>query len=533
MARRAHPRLLLLTPPLVQTNTPYPATMHLVGYLRSQGYDAVQRDLSVRVVREVLITYGGDEAEEILELLSGPAPDEAKRAASEWIDELALSIRREVDSSFGFSRYAAQLGAWARDFSEVEALVRARGVLDGPLEHHLKQALDETKPDVVGVTCPFPGTLVAAFKIARYLKRHYPKMKCVLGGGFVSTELREMTDPRPRRYFDHFFFDEGYEALADYLDALSPRPRKRRRGAIPAFVCPSYEGISWDDYFDVVETENPMHRLWSTGRWVKLQMARGCYWHRCAFCDVRLPYIGCYEAPTATEIVDAMARFATAARPLVDFHFVDEAMPPALVRGVCEELLRRRLRCRWWGNVRFDLAYTPELAALMARAGCIAVTGGLECANDRLLSRMSKGITLASARRVLKAFHEAGILVHTYLMYAFPTETEEEAMGALDYVRRLFAADLVQSAFWHRFALTVHSPVASEAAAFGIRLRRPKPSPKGVFALNEIAYTEKDAPDWTQIGRVLELALYNYMQGRGLKKMVYYWKNLLEKKKED
>jgi hypothetical protein len=30
-------RLLLLTPPLLQTNSPYPATMHLTGYLRSLG----------------------------------------------------------------------------------------------------------------------------------------------------------------------------------------------------------------------------------------------------------------------------------------------------------------------------------------------------------------------------------------------------------------------------------------------------------------------------------------------------------------
>jgi hypothetical protein len=37
---------------------------------------------------------------------------------------------------------------------------------------------------------------------------------------------------------------------------------------------------------------NPMHRLWSDGRWNKLTVAHGCYWKKCSFCDVGLDYIG-------------------------------------------------------------------------------------------------------------------------------------------------------------------------------------------------------------------------------------------------
>jgi radical SAM superfamily enzyme YgiQ (UPF0313 family) len=292
---------------------------------------------------------------------------------------------------------------------------------------------------------------------------------------------------------------------------------------VPAFVRPSYRGIDMSEYFDVVETDNPVVNLWNSGKWRRLVMARGCYWHKCAFCDVRLPYIGCFRLPAAAEIVDAMQALGTS------FHFVDEAMPPALVRGVCEEILRRGYRCEWWGNIRFDAAFTPELARLMARAGCIAVTGGLECANDRLLALMNKGITRASAKRVLRAFRTARIAVHAYLMYAFPTETAAEAMDALDYVRDLFREGLVQSAFWHRFALTVHSPVAKNPAAFGIRVLPSPPPPSrprgaGVFAVNELAYEECGAPDWDRLGRVLRTAVYNYARGAGLDRSAAYWR---------
>ena len=471
-------KLLLLTPPLLQTNTPYPATMHLTGYLRSRGFAVEQRDLSIKVVRDVLLTYGDETTEELLEFLGGPAPLEAKREASEAIDELAIWIRDHVDADFGFGRYAEHLCQAVDDFGQLEKRIRRRGVMDKPLERHLQAVMDEVRPDVVGVTCPFPGTLVGAFKIARFVKRRYPGVKTLLGGGYVSTELREMSDPRPFRYFDEFQFDEGYAPLERMLsgrDVLSP---------VPAFVKPDYDGIDWDDYFDVVETDNFVTNLWNSGKWVKLVMARGCYWHKCAFCDVKLPYIGCFRMPTAKTLVDAMESFA--ARGLARFHFVDEAMPPKLVKGMCEEILKRRLAVEWWGNIRFDAAFDAALAKLMAKAGCLCVTGGLECANDRLLKLMNKGITLKSAEQVLKGFKRAKIFVHAYLMYDFPTETKAEQRGAEQYVKELAKKGLIQSAFWHRFALTVHSPIAREPEKFGIRVVS---QPKGrVFARNELDY---------------------------------------------
>jgi len=451
----------------------------------------------------VLLEYGDETTDELLEFLGGPAPLEAKREASEAIDALAIWIRDNVDPDFGFSRYAEHLCRAVEDFGELEKKIRRRGVIDKPLERHLKQAMDEVKPTVVGVTCPFPGTLVGAFKIAKYVKKHYPGVRLLLGGGYVNTELREMTDERPYKYFDELQFDEGYR---HWESKKEEGKRKKCGGEIPSFVRPSYRGIDWDEYFDVVETDNFVTNLWNSGKWVKLVMARGCYWHKCAFCDVVLPYIGCFQMPKPAEIVDAMESFARPqpSRPLTlspthpptlspshpaltRFHFVDEAMPPALIRGVCEEIVRRKFACEWWGNVRFDAAFTPSLARLMAKAGCIAVTGGLECANDRLLKLMNKGITLASAEKALAAFKKAEIFVHAYLMYDFPTETKAEQRGAEKYVKGLAKRGLIQSCFWHRFALTVHSPIARNPGQFGIVVREP-PKRKRVFARNELDY---------------------------------------------
>ena len=468
--------------------------MHLTGFLESRGFDVHQRDLSIKVVRDILLEYGDETTEELLEFLGGPAPLEAKREASEAIDELAIWIRDNVDEEFGFSRYAEAKCRVIDDFGKLVKLINRRGVMDKPLQRHLKAAMDEVKPTVVGVTCPFPGTLVGAFKIAKYVRKHYPGVKLLLGGGYVNTELREMTDRRPYRYFDEFQFDEGYGNLLGVVGSRS-RTKECRNStvglglptptSIPAFVKPSYRGIDWDEYFDVVETDNFVTNLWNSGKWVKLVMARGCYWHKCAFCDVVLPYIGCFRMPDCIDIVDAIEGIREEGRGIRGIHFVDEAMPPKVVKGMCEEILRRGLKVEWWGNIRFDAAFTPSLAKLMAKAGCIAVTGGLECANDRLLKLMNKGITLAGAEKVLKAFKAARIFVHAYLMYDFPTETKAEQKGAEKYVKGLAKKGLIQSCFWHRFALTVHSPIAKDPGKFGIIV---KPS-KSTFARNELAYT--------------------------------------------
>ncbi len=513
-------RLLLLTPPLMQPNCPYPATAHLTGFLESLGYDVHQRDLSIKVVIDILKEFGGDEIEELIELLQGSAPFEAKIEASKALEDFALWIQEEYDEDFGFSRYAEKFCASVAGFGSLEKKIRSRGVLDDALENRIAEAISELDPKVVALTCPFPGTLIGAFKTARFIKKNYPDVRLVLGGGFVSSELRNMTDVRVKKYFDDIVYDEGYIPLLSIID---PK-RNISETEVPAFVRPSYRGLDMSEYFDVVETSNFVTSLWSAGRWYKLIMARGCYWHKCAFCDVKLPYIASFKMSRATEIVDAMQSLGTL------FHFVDEAMPPSLVKGVCEEILRRGFKCEWWGNVRFDTSYTDELVALMAKAGCIAVTGGLECANDRLLSLMNKGITLSTSRKVLQAFKNADIAVHAYLMYAFPTQTEDEAWSSLEYVRGLFNDGLIDSAFWHRFALTVHSPIAMNPQMFGIKVY-PLPSKrcKRIFALNEIGYEEPNAPDWERIGKVLELAIANFREGFALDKDISYWKRIEKK----
>ena len=466
--------------------------------------------------------------------------EKARYLASLYLDDLTYLMSNALDSGFGLARLEEPLALSLPTMAPLLERLKRSTPSDDIIDAMTEEMLRTDKPDYLGLSVPFPGTLYGAFRIAQKTRELSPHTKIVLGGGYVNSELRNVEDKRIFEFFYYLCFDEGFTPWMQILDGkLSPAPSPRPGGKWrvltkeglfggeldftrdASLLAPNYEGLDLSRYFSVIEMPNKLHRIWSDGFWMKMQLASGCYWHRCAFCDLDLEYICHYAPARASDVVDAMQRLVEQTGK-TGFHFVDEALSPALVRGICKELIQRKMHVSWWGNIRFDASYDDELAQLMADAGCIAVTGGLECANDRLLKLMNKGITLASARKAFLAFKEAGILVHAYLMYAFPTETQAEALGALHFVRDCFAEGLLHSAFWHRFALTAHSPIAQSPEQFGITLL-PQKLNGSRFALNEIPYSEPNAPDWNHIGRALEKALYNYMLGLGLDIPVKKW----------
>jgi radical SAM superfamily enzyme YgiQ (UPF0313 family) len=467
--------------------------------------------------------------------------DRAKYLASLLINDVASVIKDGVDERFEVSRYGERLAASSLSFEPLhQGLTAEPTLIDRMLDEVSTEILLKHRPDVVGLTTPFPGNVYGAFRIAMIAKRLDPSVKTLLGGGFVNTELRSLTEPRVFDYFDFVVLDDGYRPLQNILEMLqgngdtgsllrtfvredgkvvlksNPREHDIPQKDVGA---PIYDGLDFGRYLSVFEMLNPMHRLWSDGRWNKLTVAHGCYWKKCTFCDIGLDYIGRYEPNAADTLVDRIEQVMKETGQS-GFHFVDEAAPPAGLRSLSEALLARKTVISWWGNVRFEKTFTPELAQLMARSGCVAISGGLEVASDRLLQLMQKGVSVEQVARVTKAFTDAGIMVHAYLMYGFPTQTVQETVDSLERVRQLFAAGCIQSAFWHRFAATAHSPIGLNPAAYGIVLDK---EPDVSFARNDLNFSDPTGVDHESLGEGLRKALYNYMHGMGFEKPVHVW----------
>lgn len=468
--------------------------------------------------------------------------DRARHLATLYLNDLADVLRDAVDPRFEFVRYAESLAQSQPSFEPLATALSAQpNLVDDTLRQLTLAALERHAPSVVLLSVPFPGSVYGAFRIAQAAKAFDPAIVTVLGGGFVNTELRELAEPRVFDFFDYVTLDAGERPLLALLEHLAGKRSRQRlartfvRDAESGAVrymnfaepdipfaevgTPTWDGLPIDRYLSVLDMLNPMHRLWSDGRWNKLTVAHGCYWKKCSFCDISLDYISRYDGATASTLADRIEAII-AETGQSGFHFVDEAAPPKALKALALELLERKRAISWWGNIRFEKSFTPEVCQLLADSGCIAVSGGLEVASDRLLKLMKKGVSVEQVARVTHGFAEAGILVHAYLMYGFPTQTVQDTVDALEYVRQLFAAGCIHSGFFHRFACTVHSPVGQQPEEFGVTL---KPLPPISFAKNDVGFIDPTGTDHATLGIALNKALYNYMHGIGLDEDVRAW----------
>jgi len=467
--------------------------------------------------------------------------DQAKYLATLYLADLADVVREGIDPHFELSRYAEKLAMSASTFDVLhKALHQPPTLVDAMLQDLTRELVTREQPDVVGITAPFPGNVYGAFRIAQTIRKIKPGIKIAWGGGYPNTELRELKELRVFDYFDYVSLDSGELPILRILEHAGSKSTiarlhktYTRQDGIVVFHTdsealplphaesgtPSYAGLPMQDYLYVFDTLNPMHRIWSDGRWNKLMVAHGCYWSQCTFCDTRLEYIDRFSKAPAALLVDRMEALIKETGQ-TGFHFVDEAAPPAMLKALSEEILRRGLVVTWWGNIRFEKSYTLELCRLLADAGCVAVSGGLEVAEDRLLALIKKGVTVDQVARVTHHFTESGIMVHAYLMYGYPTQTEQETINSLEMVRQLFEAGCIQSGFWHRFALTAHSPIAADPESFGITIL---PEPATTFARNELPFNDPVRADHTMLGEGLRKALFNYMHGAGFDLPVHQW----------
>ena len=597
-------RVLLLIPPLTQLNTPYPSAAYLTGFLRGRGIEAFQADLGIEMVLRIFCRSGlqavfeqvrtrEDELpgeakqmlaiepaylhaiDSVIEFLQGRNPslalllarpgflpqgprfaslkgraaslralseqDRAKRFATLYLEDLADLIQTTVSPHFSLSRYAEHIARAASSFDIIiDAIAGPLTLTDQFMLESLQEHLDRFNPSLIALTVPFPGNLYGAFRIAHSIKSQRPDITIALGGGYVNTELRRLSDPRVFDYLDYVTLDDGERPLLSLIEHLEGtrastelcRTFYRDKGHVvfandptdrefgmEEIGCPTYDGLTLGRYLTILDSTNPMHRLWSEGHWNKLTVAHGCYWKQCTFCDVGLNYISRYEMTPTDRLIQQIEQLI-AETGHRGFHFVDEAAPPAALKSLALALLERGIAISWWGNIRFEEAFSPNLCRLLAASGCIAVTAGLEAASDRLLEKIKKGITVDQTALVAAAFKDAGILIHAYLMYGCPSETLQETVDSLERVRQLFAADLIQSAFWHRFTTTAHSPIGLKPAAHGLRILGPEF--RG-FAENDLLHEDQQGktPEW--LGEGLRRSILNFLERRGLTLDVCQW----------
>lgn len=584
-------KILLLTPPFTQLNAPYPATAFLKGTLEKYQKSCDQFDLGIKVIRKLFSEEGladlaeyaiqkeielpfifnkyKDTIDSVICFLVGGNPglayqivgrnylpegkrfeilnemeldfnnlaitDGAKYLCGLYLDDLTELIGQTILPEFQLSRYKDRIAQSQPDFQLIEREVLNKGYLTKLFYNELDK-LNLEDYQLVAITIPFPGNLVSSLQIAANLKLKKTGLKIAVGGGYVNTELRDISDSGIFKFIDYLVFDDGEEPLIRIIDHLEGKntellrtksldkdkvignPDEKGSFKIDDLGDPDYEGIDFDDYFTLYETPNAMQRLWSERGFFKLRMAHGCYWHRCTFCDLNLDYVKNFWQLSAKRLVDQV-RKGIRQTGVTGVHFVDEAMPPALVKSFSLELLKQNIKIQWWGNLRLDKGFTFGLCNLMQKAGCIAAVAGLEAVTDRMMEKIDKGVNVKQAAEVCQNFKANNIFLHTYLIYGIPGQTVQDLVDSIEILRQFFQANLIDSVYWHRFALTIHSQIFKDAESYKIKPEYQQKS----FGNNDINYEDLNGVDLDSYAFTLRKAVYNFSFGLGLDFPVWEW----------
>ena len=613
----------IITPPLVQLNSPYPSGAYLSAFFKECGHNAAWLDLSIELYYALFSRAGlaklfalsekaalklaenaakqGDDStafnirryistkqlwinwiDTINAILCGkarekehqflfspyaprgsrmegflsslqhePSVDDVRFLCTYALADLADYITAVFDHEFSLIRYAEHLTVDERDFATIE-----KGLESPVLEHFYKPLLEEKFgsiecPDLICISIPFAGTFLSALYTARYFKQRFGKKLFIsFGGGFVNTELRDAKDAKLGSYIDGISYDRGYGAYKSLFEN-SCAPQQivqtaqplykfrlfRKAGVIEplwqdgkmeqfeaevtAKIVPDYSDIDFSRYPRVCDDKNNMHRLWTDGAWIKAYLAHGCYWHKCAFCDTKLDYVCGYKSVDVARLYEGLLETAES-KGVYGIHFVDEALPPVSLMKFGLLNAQNGNSLYFWGNVRFEKAFTKDLAALLSWCGLGGVSAGLEVATGSGLESINKGTDVESIVSACAAFKEAGVLVHAYMIYGFWNDTPQTIIDSMETLRQFFEAGLLDSAFWHKFVLTANSTVFSKwQKGEQPDLHPVIPEKKSIFANNNLHFKGENKYD--KFGAPLEAALDSWMHGKKIGMKVTKW----------
>jgi hypothetical protein len=410
------------------------------------------------------------------------------RAFFTLTDALALASVPHYPSALHLTRYES---AYPSDSSQaILAAVQDRrlNVFRSLLQTMVVPQIRRERPDVIGISLISADQVIAGLTLASLIKETGIPAHIVLGGKMITCWRDQLPGALELwDLFDSAIVYEGEVSLLRLIEAidrgqdLSSVPNlmyRDNRGenhkvhvnelkapeAAPTLPNPDFEGLNLDLYL-------------APERVLPISASRGCYWGRCAFCNVGYGESCTFSERRADQVADEMM---TLSREHDTRHlfFADEALSPRMLKRLSARLIEARADLFWACCARFEPALDAELLVQMRQAGCRTVLFGLESGSQRVLDRMNKGTRLETARRILKDGAQAGLWNHIFFFFGFPGETEQEARETI----RFFWSqrNVVHSVCTGTFLLERHAHVSEDPLAYDIARLTPPGSGSGL-----------------------------------------------------
>lgn len=298
-------------------------------------------------------------------------------------------------------------------------------------------------PDIVGISIPSMPQMLAAMTLAYLVKQSGLRCHVTIGGPHV-TMLREQIAKTPALFqlIDSAVIFDGEVPLLRLVEALDGQgnldavpnliystggkngqirvTQRKEPEKISDLPLPDFDGL-------------PLDRYLAPRLVLPLLTARGCYFGKCAFCNVGYGEPDTFSQLRAEHLADQMQalheRYGTR-----HIFFSDEAVTPRNLKHLSTILIERNLSINWGGCTRFEKVLSRELLEQMQRSGCRMILFGLESASQPIMDLMVKGTELNHMSRILHESAAAGIWNHTFFFFGFPGETLADAQETVNFL---------------------------------------------------------------------------------------------------
>ena len=510
-------KIILIFPPQWVPTAVYPSLPALSASLKKCGIKVVQRDLNIEAydiflsqhelliaqekIRSVLRDIDSREAPNIAETFKRDALHDALEKAPVCIDKIESTkaiFRSEkfydlvvYDKSMVIVNQGLQLisasfyptALWLDGFDmryspfSTEQVSKAiADQTENPFlylfKKHFISSLIGEGADALGISLISQSQVIPGFTLARLLKKAAPDIHIVMGGSFITKNYQILATSSLHPYVDSLIAYDGERSLLELVRALEQGrrrksitnvilPGEKAEGTVKRVSEPTINELPTPCFNDL-----PLRRYFSPSSILSLNLSKGCYWNKCAFCGVTFTHPEFQQRDPDCIVEDI--------ENLIDrcdsntFRFTGESVPLNLLERVSERLIEKNLNVNWFCEVRFEEGFTLKRLETLYKAGCRELMFGLESASQRVLDFMQKGIRTKTASNIIRDCHVAGIGIHLFTFLGFPSETPEEAYETVDFI--LAHRSYITSVTLGAFKLEKYSPIWQNPSSYGITI---------------------------------------------------------------
>lgn len=503
------PNCLLIIPPLLEPQTFYLSAPLLAGQLIHNGYSVKNLDLNIRFFRTVLSENYIEKTRKLLDFKNIPYDNEnvdfllnnietalniyvEKKHDPEFEDAKTLLNSVLEFISFPYSSFNLNsLTGFENCFSDFDysyqhikdmSFDKERNIFISFFEDIINE-ICEQNIDFVGITAPFPGTIVPALTLARLLKEK-TNIHVALGGGFLKPESVLNNPEILDIYCDSVLIGDGEESIVELVKSLENRQKREK---VPGLLCKNKKNKVMFNPPKPIKTMNNIANISLEGLNLKeyinqepniyIMISKGCYWGKCVFCSLGIKYDRyCIKSPdkVVTHIKELQEKYHV--RGL--FQFQDDAIPPAYLNRLADEIIKQELTIDYAIFGRLEKEFNKELLEKLYKSGLRSVYWGLESGSQKVLDIMNKGIKLENVLQILKDSHEVGISNMVGIIVNFPTETMEEYVETLDFLKTIEKYVVISPG---NFSLMENSIIEKNNEQYGIE----------IFSYNDFNYNNQ------------------------------------------